>query len=119
MVANRETPMARARRDTTSTYSPAARAPVPLGASAAPRCTDAAVDVPEKDIPASPDMACDLRRGREGKEQEEARSGVAKELGAGELFIGPLFPSGPSNDSTDAVIRASFAKKRSHSHLFN
>ena len=57
--------------------------------------------------------------GKEGKEQEEARSRVAKELGTGEPFIGPLFPTGPSDDPTGVVIRASFAKNRSHSHQFN
>ena len=47
---------AKKERDATSSFS-AAQAPDPLGASAAPGKTDAAVDISEKDISASPNTA--------------------------------------------------------------
>ena len=57
-------------------------------ASAAPRHTDAAVDVPEKDISTSSDIAL---RSMEGQREREARkwkeSGGAEELGGWRAFL--------------------------------
>ena len=90
MVAKCETPVARAKRDTTLSSSPAALAPVPLGSSAAPWCTDATIDVPKKDISASPNMALWSMEGK-GEQGTRRRNelGDAEELAAGELFYRP------------------------------
>ena len=111
MVASRETPMARAKRNTTLSSSPAARAPAPLGASAAPRCTDAAVDVPEKEIPASPAMALWSMKGQ-GK-QGARRSKIRSCRGAGRWrdFYRPSVPHWPLRRSSGCSNQGEFCKK--------
>ena len=44
---------------------------------------------------------------------------MLRSWGLESLFIGPLLPTGPSDGTTGEVIRASFAKNRSHSRQFN